>query len=327
MKKNNQIKLNKDNRELDPLNSELGSFGLEPPKRYRQGSQTNKDSSRQTAPSSVRKPKKGKSPSKVQPTKQEKMKQHKKKRKLKKKFRILFSVLALVLGLAITMTVLSFTVLFKIENIEVSASNEYTSEQIMAVLPIEKDDSLLMINKTSVSEKLIRELPYIYSVDIKQKLPSTVIVTVNEPSFIYYVKNTDNTYIYFDDTFKIIKVNAEAPPEKNGIEVQKTAIVNAVEGSKAQLSDDTSRDNIASLMKVVDDVYMTEATAIYSDGKDENYIVYENRITIKLGSAKNLEDKLYSALAAIEKLNTSNPEAVGLLTSTGGKQVYFTDEK
>ena len=225
------------------------------------------------------------------------------------------------------MTVLSFTVLFKTENIEISGSTTYTNEQISSVLPIEKNKSLLLINKSSVSDKLISDLPYIYSVDIKQKLPSTVIVTVNEPSFLYYVKNNDNTYTYFDDTFKVVKINAESPPDKNGIEVQKIALSNPVEGEKAALTDDSTKNYLSALMAVIDSTYMTEATALYSDGDNENYIVYENRITIKLGDTKNLEDKLYAALASVEKLNTSNPEANGLLTSTGGKQIYFTEQK
>lgn len=330
MKKNNQIKLNRDDRELDPLNSELGSFGLEPPKHYRneQPETFSRSSQNNTGKKSTAKKKhSSKAPQKLPETKEQKMKQHKKKRRLKKKFRILFSVIGLVLSLAVILAVLSFTVLFKIENIEISGSQTYTNEQISAALPIEKGSSLLMVNKSSVSDSLIKDLPYIYSVDIKQKLPSTVIVTVSEPSFIYYVKNNDNTYTYFDNTFKVIKVNAEALPEKNAIEVQKLALNNAVEGSAAQLTDENVRNDLSALMAVIDSVYMTEATAVYSDSDSENYIVYENRITIKLGDTKDLENKLYTALAAIDKLNTSNPEATGLLTSTGGKQVYFTEQK
>ena len=330
MKKNKQTKLNKNDSELDVLNSELGSFGLEPPKHYRQERASNQAYKQREYdnPAAHKTPKK-RNTSKPEPqlTKEQKMKRHKKKRRLKKKFRIIFSVLALVLALIVIMTVLSFTVLFKTENIEISGSTTYTNEQISSVLPIEKNKSLLLINKSSVSDKLISNLPYIYSVDIKQKLPSTVIVTVNEPSFLYYVKNNDNTYTYFDDTFKVVKINAESPPDKNGIEVQKIALSNPVEGEKAVLTDDSTKNDLSALMAVIDSTYMTEATALYSDGDNENYIVYENRITIKLGDTKNLEDKLYAALASVEKLNTSNPEANGLLTSTGGKQIYFTEQK
>lgn len=330
MKKNKQTKLNKNDSELDVLNSELGSFGLEPPRHYRKERASNQVYKQREYdnPTAHKTPKKrSTSKPETQLTKEQKMKRHKKKRRLKKKFRILFSVLALVLALIVIMTVLSFTVLFKTENIEISGSTTYTNEQISSVLPIEKNKSLLLINKSSVSDKLISDLPYIYSVDIKQKLPSTVIVTVNEPSFLYYVKNNDNTYTYFDDTFKVVKINAESPPDKNGIEVQKIALSNPVEGEKAALTDDSTKNDLSALMAVIDSTYMTEATALYSDGDNENYIVYENRITIKLGDTKNLEDKLYAALASVEKLNTSNPEANGLLTSTGGKQIYFTEQK
>ena len=125
MKKNKQTKLNKDDRELDVLNSELGSFGLEPPKHYRQERASNQVYKQREYdnPGAHKTPKKRNTSKPETPlTKEQKMKRHKKKRRLKKKFRILFSVFALVLALIVIMTVLSFTVLFKTENIEISGS-------------------------------------------------------------------------------------------------------------------------------------------------------------------------------------------------------------
>ncbi|MBR6391650.1 MAG: hypothetical protein IKS12_00030, partial [Eubacterium sp.] len=67
-------------------------------------------------------------------------------------------------------------------------------------------------------------------------------------------------------------------------------------------------------------------SAVYSSDINNNFIVYDSRITIKLGTLDNLENKIYSALTAIEKLNESNPQAEGVLTVTDNKQVYFSEK-
>jgi hypothetical protein len=55
-------------------------------------------------------------------------------------------------------------------------------------------------------------------------------------------------------------------------------------------------------------------------------MVYDGRITYKFGTTENLENKIYSALTATEKLNESNPNAKGEMTVTDVKQIYFTEK-
>ena len=80
-------------------------------------------------------------------------------------------------------------------------------------------------------------------------------------------------------------------------------------------------------MQTVTSLKLKEVTAIYSESLVNNYVVYDNRITIKLGETKDIEDKLFTALTAIEKLNDTAPDAEGTLTATNSKQIYFTEKK
>lgn len=333
-KKIDKIKPNKDDERLDALNDELGSFGLEPPKIYRKTTAENPDQEYVPVHSKPKPQQKKKSKLKSKNanqnpkalTKEEKNAIHKKKRRLKKKFRKLFTFLGIALGLIILVIVLSLTVIFNIDTIKVEGNKHYTNQQVLAVLPIEKEDNLFLIKKKSANEKLCRSLPYVYDAKISRKLPSTVVVSITEPSTIYYVKNSDNTYLYMDNRFKVLELNAKTPP-KDGIEIKKVGLKNKKLGQTAKVSKEAVNKDLLELMKAVDDLMLIEATAIYSENRSNNFIVYENRITIKLGDTANLDDKLYSALAVIEKLNDTNPEAEGTLTSTGGKSIYFTEKK
>lgn len=329
-KKPSGKKFNKQDSSFDELNNQLGSFGLEPPKRYREKenaiqSKSQQDNKRQTAKNApVRKqPQKRKRPDEL--NSQEKMAVHKKKRKLKKKVRKALMAFGIVVAVALVIVILSLTVLFKVDTVKISGNKKYTTKQITAVLPIQKDDNLFLIKKDSAKEKLCTNLPYVYDVEISRKIPSTVNVKIIEPSKIYYVKNNDNSYTYIDRNFKVLESGSKTKP--NGVLIKKLALNDQVAGQKAGVSNKDTLKDIMNMMDIIADLKIKKITAIYSENVNSNFLVYDNRITIKIGDTKDIEDKLYSALTAIDKLESTNPGAEGTLTSMGGKRVYFTETK
>lgn len=315
---------NEEYNELNSLNDELGSFGLEPPKHYRTQQSEDVGREKKTKQSSKR-TRSDKHNDASNMTSAQKNAIHKKKRRLKKKVRIAFGITGLCLALIVA-AVVCLVVFCKIETITVSGGEKYTQEQVLAVLPVEKGKNLFFFDSESAENKLCENLPYIYSVDIKRKLPSTVVVNISQADRLYYIQNSESLYTYIDDTFKTVEVNAVDPPE-NGIEIKKIAVSQSVLGQKAEFTDENIVDNVEKLMAVVNNLKLEEVTAIYSESNLSNYLVYENRIIIKIGEINDAENKVYSALTAIEKLNEVNPQAEGTMTSIGGKQVYFTEQK
>lgn len=319
-KKPTDKKLNKQDASFDELNNQLGSFGLEPPKRYREA-----DTPHQKVAKQTKKPVK-KRVNQENLSAQEKHVVNKKKRKLKKQVRNALMIAGVVLAVILVIVILSLTVLFKIDTIKISGNKKYTNQQITAVLPIQKEDNLFLIKENTAKEKLTTNLPYIYDVEISRKLPSTVEVKILEPATIYYIKNADNTYTYMDTDFKVLELGAKKPPKK-GIHIQKLALKSQVAGQVASIDNKDTLKDIMAMMEVVTDLKIKKVTAIYSENVSSNFIVYDNRITIKIGDTGDIENKMYSALSAIEKLDTTNPGAEGTLTSMGGKRVYFTETK
>lgn len=315
---------NDDYNELNSLNNELGSFGLEPPKRYRSQQPDDFQNEKMTKQSS-KKSRSERSKSNSQMTSAQKNAIHKKKRRLKKKVRIAIGITGLCIALIVA-AIVCLIVFCKIETITVNGTEKYTTEQVLAVLPVEKGKNLFLFDSEGAENKLCENLPYIYSVDIKRKLPSTVEVNITQADRLYYIENNEGLYTYIDDNFKTVDVNVSEPTQ-NGIEIKKIAVSQSVLGQKAEFTDENIADNVKELMTVVNNLKLDEVTAIYSEGNLSNYLVYENRIIIKIGEINNAENKVYSALTAIEKLNVANPQAEGTMTSLGGKQVYFTEQK
>ncbi len=327
MKKRKNNRMDRVPSDFDTLNAELGSsFGLEPPKKYRPDQvlpgRENDMRKKSAAVKHGRKKNAVPSHDNKHLSKEAQIKARKKRNKLRRAL----SVIGVLLAVAVVVCVLSLTVFFKIDTISITGSKKYSQQEIIAVLPFEKNDNLFLINKDECAERIEQNLPYIYSVKITRKLPSTVVIKVTQASRVFAIKNSDNTYTLLDDNLKVLeKSSRKCPP--GSIRIKKAALKTAVAGEKAEFSRKHTNKCIPSIINVIKDMSLDEATSIYSDGSDSNYVVYDGRITIKLGSVSGMEDKLYAALTAIEKLNSTNPTVKGEIASYGDKQVYFTEKK
>ena len=338
MKKDNKSNKNKQKPqrtaredELRSLDSQLGSFGLEPPKVYRrqdsqQQRRTSQQQSRNGSRSAQQQSRRPASSRQNTPrTPQEKVKQQNQKRRIKKKVRNVLYASGLVVLVAAVLITLSLTVLFKIDTINITGNEKYSAKQISAVMPIEKDKNLFMADVKGAKKKLEENLPYIYNAEITRKFPSTINVAITEVKTIYRIKNADKTYTLLDNRFKVLEEHAAKVPAES-IEIKKATVSKAAAGTTVELKDEKMLDYLKRICATINKVNMKKVTAIYSKDINNNYIVYDNRITIKLGAIDKSEQKLFSALAALEKLEKTNPAAHGEMTATSDKQIYFTEK-
>lgn len=258
-------------------------------------------------------------------TKNEVRRRQNKKRKIKNKARNVFiSVIAFIGFLALGVT-LSLTIFFKITDINVSGSGIYTAEQIATLSTIEIGENLFLIDTKECAVKLGEALPYIYDVKITRKLPTTLNIEVTDATPYLAIENYDNTYILTDDRLKVLEANATEKPA-GVIMITETAVASAIPGYLIGFEDDDVSECIVSLVEAIKDLNMIEATSISCTDKNNNYIVYDNRITFKLGSCNNLDSKLNRGLAVCEELNNHNDSIRGTVNLSVDKQSYFSEE-
>lgn len=294
------------------MNNKDYEFGLEPPKVYNEhGSAENGRRKQQKKNKNV--------------STNEKRRRQNKKRRLKNSVRKALVTICLLITLIAVGTVLSLTVFFKIETVNISGSGMYSSEEITENSNINIGDNLFLVNKGKCAESLEKNLPYIYDVDIKRKLPSTLIINVTEAAAAYMINNGDETYTLLDDRFKVLD-NAYTAGTEGLTEIRNTAFISNENGSVIEFENAESADGLGQLSEIITKLNITEITAISSDGKNNNYIVYENRIILNLGSFDDVENKIYRGIAGCEKLNESDPNARGTMVLSTGKQFYFTLE-
>lgn len=303
-------KKEKPKKRIPDNNTNLVDLGLEPPKVYR-------DSQKKIVSSDTRQRKK------KQLSRNEKRQKDTKRRKKRNKLRKFFIWLSVAIVIAAVGVVLSLTAFFGIENIKVSGNSRYTEEEILNQCIINTGENLFLADTKSASEMLELNLPYIYTAEIKRKLPSTIELVITEAEPSYYIENKDKTFILLDDNFKVLETGAE---KGSGIAVKKAKVTEASAGRQIVFEDGDTGECLKKLSQAVRDNYIDEITAIYSNNISDNYVVYDNRIEFKLGTCDDLEHKIYQGLASCKQLNESNPNAKGVMTINGGKQIYFTEK-
>lgn len=303
-------KKEKPKKRIPDNNTNLVDLGLEPPKVYR-------DSQKKIVSSDTRQRKK------KELSRNEKRQKDTKRRKKRNKLRKFFIWLSVAIVIAAVGVVLSLTAFFGIENITVSGNSRYTEEEILNQCLINTGENLFLADTKSASEMLELNLPYIYTAEIKRKLPSTIELVITEAEPSYYIENKDKTFILLDDNFKVLETGAE---KGSGIAVKKAKVTEASAGRQIVFEDGDTGECLKKLSQAVKDNNVDEITAIYSNNISDNYVVYDNRIEFKLGTCDDLEHKIYQGLASCKQLNESNPNAKGVMTINGGKQIYFTEK-
>lgn len=279
---------------------------LEPPRIYRGNSQQRR------APS-------------AEPTRNQTRRRQNKKRRLKNSVRRALLAFCLLLVLVAFGITLSLTVFFKTEVITAQGSGIYTEQQIIDASGVNSENNLFLIDKDEISSRITRQLPYIGTVTVERKFPNTVNIEVADTYATYAVENSDGSYILMDADFKVLD-NASAQNPADTIVISKAEVSSADPGSQIVFSDEAVQNRIIQIAKAVSENEMTQATEIYTDGVNSNYIVYMNRITFELGSLDNIDEKIIRGLASCQKLDENGSNMRGNLNLTVDKQSYFTPE-
>lgn len=71
-------------------------------------------------------------------------------------------------------------IFFRVDSIEVSGSERYTAQEVIAASGIQQGDGLITLNRERIAMQILQKLPYVDQVNIRPSLPQTVRITVSE---------------------------------------------------------------------------------------------------------------------------------------------------
>lgn len=258
-----------------------------------------------------------------QPTKPKTSKKRKKskKKKINKKLIGFFSIIILI---AIIVVLALTAPIFNITDITVNGNNQVSTNMIINLSGLRKGENIFKFNNTV--EQKIKENTYIESVNIKRKLPGTVIISVKERTVKYQI-NLINSYVYIDKNGYILENSSEKKdvPVIVGLSIKEDEMLN----EKRLKTEDLEILN--DIIKIIDSAKTINIdnliTEINTENK-ENYVLYleSKGKKINIGDTSNLTNKMLYVKKILEK----EEGKTGLVFVNGdlsaGFKPYFREE-
>lgn len=220
-------------------------------------------------------------------------------KKIRKRRRIL-KILILIIFISALSILMFKSEYFNISNVIVE-NNSFVSAEEVVVLSEVQGQNIFLVKKHSV-ETNTKKNPYVDGVDIRRKLPSTLVISVKEKKIKGMIKY-QNSFINVDSSGKMVQVVNKFPngeiPLIEGISVEQYA-----PGLNLIKDDVIWQEALKEILKVSD--YKEYNGLIYSINIGDAYNITlktTDGVFIKLGDWTDLDNKLAYAYNVLKSEN------------------------
>ncbi|MFQ7158874.1 MAG: cell division protein FtsQ/DivIB [Ruthenibacterium sp.] len=183
-------------------------------------------------------------------------------------------------------------VLFKLSNIEVRQPEEettvYSDKQITAALGLEMGTQLFSIDLEQATQTLSTALPYLREVQVRRRLPATLVVSV-QPAHETYAVAYEGGWAVVSEDLKVLRLSAEQPQgiaAVTGLEASAPA-----EGQPLQVAQADKLEALQTLQAQAQAAGLEQLTAIDMTNLSEVSAVYAGRVKITFGTMNDIEYK------------------------------------
>ena len=227
----------------------------------------------------------------------------KKQKKVKKRARLPFglikwiSLILILIGGGIYFLLSPF---FNIKNIEIIGNQKLTNEEIISLSQVKTDENTFKLVKSNV-KKNIKQNAYIENVNIKRKLPDTIIIEVEERTPTYMISFA-NAYAYINNQgyFLEISKNKLELPILTGFLTKEEDIQ---EGNRLCLEDLQRLDEVLQIMKSATSNEIANLVTKINISNKQNYILEleDEKKTVQMGDTSNLSTKMLYIKSILEQ--------------------------
>lgn len=135
-----------------------------------------------------------------------------KKRRRRRTGRQTLHYLLILLAAAAVLAILSLTVFFKIEKLEVTGNTKYADEEILAQSGVNIGDNLFRVSQSAVQKVLTEKFPYIEGVKLKRSFPPRLTLEITQAKPLGAV-NTAAGYVVIGRSGKILETGVHMLPD------------------------------------------------------------------------------------------------------------------
>jgi cell division protein FtsQ len=204
------------------------------------------------------------------------------KRRRRGRFSFLYKLLSVVLILcAIAAACIIF---FRVEDVVVVGSTVYTDQEIVDVAGVEQGDNLFLVKKIQTGKRLVSQLPYLDTVNIRRVLPSTLMITVTECVPLGVLEGEDGTWWLVDRSCKLLEQGGSELAGQYAQIRGLTALMPSAGSALAVSVEESSKlDSLKQLLSAMDEWELLEQVeSIDLSGSSEVQMAYDGRFTVRL---------------------------------------------
>ena len=207
--------------------------------------------------------------------------------------------------------ILSLTVLFKTEKIEIDGDIYYDKSQIVGFSNVSENQNIFIGVWNSTPQEIVNHLPYVESATIGFSVPDTITIKVKNAVPTYAVKD-GNGYLIVSSKGRILDT-ANFKTE-DLVELICGEITDKAKGNYIDFGDDSVPEVLNSVAKSFAANGVDKITGFDITNLTAIKIHYDNRIVINIGLPEDINYKIKTAFTIInEKLD---PNGTGTVTGT-----------
>lgn len=216
--------------------------------------------------------------------------------------RTVFYVFLFLLISAIFLTV-CVAVFLKVEAVNINGIEKYAYEEIAAQVPIEIGSNIYSFKSDEIEQNILNSLPYIYSVEIKRDLPTTVEVNIVEEKPYYYSQIAGDTYLISKELKVLERIVGKKTDITGLTQLKLNNVRRCIVGSTIEFVDKRTYDALIELYTAFENSYIDEkVVGVDVRSRFDIYIDYDNRFEVYLGDIDNIDIKIRFLVGIIDEL-------------------------
>lgn len=193
---------------------------------------------------------------------------------------------------------------FVVKNVNIKGENLITKDLIEEKLKYIKGTNIFFVNSKEIDQKLKSD-PYVDTITLKRRFPSTVNIDIKEKNVGYYVKSGDEYDVISSDLVlleKVKKLKGDGLIKLEGIKSEERKI-----GEKYIDTKDDKRleDFLETLYQIKNSNTTKNKITMVDVAKLNDIIIYFDNVKVEVGNGNDLIKKVNIALNILEdkKLN------------------------
>ena len=229
-----------------------------------------------------------------------------------RKARNILVMVSLLLVVLIVGAVLSLTVFFKTENIEVYGIDRYTKKEIVTASGLNMGENIFTAAKKQAGDRIERIYPYVEEAEVYSIFPNSIGINLTMAKPACKINAIGGCYIV-SDKGKVLEVTSSSADEADVPLIEGVQIKGRAEGEFVDFGSDTLTNALFEMFDAFEALGRDSITAINVITKEDIFelrFVYDDRIVVYMGLPDEITYKIKAADKIIEKLDAEDGKMI-----------------